>query len=150
MPRLLKELFVQSSIRKHLLQQGYGENLRNTNLREHGVDIKVKHRKYGRYYLVEVKGDPSSRVKSPEGSRNSIMNSAIGQIITRMHTERKKGYKYGYKYGIAFPHSFKERILNKIPYDICDKLNLNIFLVDNMGRVEEYNYKKLKDIQKRK
>jgi hypothetical protein len=144
----LPELFVQTAVRKHLLKSGFGQDLTNTELHEHGVDIKVKHNDYGRYYLVEAKGDPSPTVKSPEGWRSSAMNSALGQIITRMHTNRKKGlYKYGYKYGIAFPYSFKNRVLSKIPYDTCNKLNLNIFLVNPKGQVEEYNHKQLKTIQ---
>jgi len=147
MPKLLSELFVQKSIRNYLLKRGYGENTENTGLRVHGVDIKVKHKKYGRYYLIEVKGDPSADVISPEGSRNSCMNSALGQIITRMHTQRKRSYKYGYKYGIGFPISFKERLFKKVPYDICDKLNLNLFFVNHKGEVEEYGYKELKKLQ---
>lgn len=145
----IPELFVQKCVRKHLLKSGFGKDLTNTELREHGVDIKVKHKNYGRYYLVEAKGDPTPEVKYPEGWRSSAMNSALGQIITRMHTNRRKGlYKYGYKYGIAFPYSFKKRVLSKIPYDICNKLNLNIFLVNPNGSVEEYNHKQLKTIQK--
>lgn len=146
MPKILSETFVQNCIAEYLFGLGYHKQ-EPRGLREHGVDIKVKHKNYGRYFLVEVKGDPGLKVKSPEGSRNSIMNSAIGQIITRMHTDRKRGYKYGYKYGIGFPYSFKERLLKKIPYDVCDKLNLSLFFVDYEGGVEEYDYKKLKRMQ---
>ncbi|MDO8734828.1 MAG: hypothetical protein Q7K21_06685, partial [Elusimicrobiota bacterium] len=99
------------------------------------------------YYLVECKGDPSKKVKSPTGSRNSIMNSAIGQIISRMHTDRKSQYG-GYNYGIAFPYSFKELVLKKIPYYVCKSLKLFIFFVSYKGEVEECDHKKLKDIQK--
>ena len=148
--KLLTEPFVQDCVIEHLSKQGYGKPLKPKGLREHGVDIKVKHKNYGRYYLVECKGDPSKKVKAPEGSRNSIMNSAIGQIITRMHTKRKRSYKYGYKYGIAFPVSFKERVAMKIPYDACDKLNLGLFFVNSFGEVEEYNHRKLKVIQSNK
>lgn len=143
---LLKELFVQDAIIKHLHKQGY-KKAEAKGLREHGVDIKVRHQDYGRYYLVEVKGDPSRTVKSPEGSRNSCMNSAIGQIITRMHTNGRRAYKYRYKYGIGFPSSYKNRLLKKMPYDVCDKLNLNVFFVSPKGFVEEYNYKQLKSMQ---
>ncbi|KKS96764.1 hypothetical protein A3B05_00030 [Candidatus Giovannonibacteria bacterium RIFCSPLOWO2_01_FULL_43_160] len=147
MTKLLKEQFVQDCISNYLSKLGYHKQ-EPKGLREHGVDIKVKHKNFGRYYLVEVKGDPGKDVKSPGGSRNSCMNSAIGQIITRMHTNRKRGYKYGYKYGIGFPISFKERVINKIPYDVCDKLNLNLFFVHPSGVVEAYNDKKLKALQK--
>src|SRR3989344_2725532 len=148
MTKLLKEQFVQDCISNYLSKLGYHKQ-EPKGLREHGVDIKVKHKNFGRYYLVEVKGDPGKDVKSPEGSRNSIMNSAIGQIITRMHTNRKSLYG-GYNYGIAFPYSFKNRVLNKIPYYVCNRLRLSIFLVNPRGEVEEYNHRKLKVIQDNK
>lgn len=145
---LLKESFIQKRIIKYLTEKGY-KLIKPKGLREHGVDIKMKHKTYGRYFLVECKGDPSEKVKSPEGSRNSIMNSAIGQIITRMHTKRKALYG-GYNYGIAFPYSFKKRVLEKIPYYVCNRLRLSIFLVNAKGGVEEYNHRKLKVIQNKK
>src|SRR3989338_1668522 len=80
MTKLLKEQFVQDCISNYLSKLGYHKQ-EPKGLREHGVDIKVKHKNFGRYYLVEVKGDPGKDVKSPGGSRNSCMNSAIGQII---------------------------------------------------------------------
>ncbi|KKS45061.1 MAG: hypothetical protein UV08_C0010G0008 [Parcubacteria group bacterium GW2011_GWA2_42_18] len=148
--RLLTKPFVEHYVRKHLSKKKFGDgkkDLENKSLREHGVDIKVKHRNFGQYFLVEVKGNPSPSVKYPHGSRNSSMNSALGQIITRMHTKRRKrSYKWGYKYGVAFPYSFKN-VLKKIPYDVCYKLNLYVFLVYLSGKVEEYNHKKLKKIQ---
>lgn len=147
MLKLLNEPFVQKSIVKHLAKQGYTKYLNSRELREHGVDIKVEHKDYGRYYLVECKGDPGPKVKSPGGSRSSTFNSAVGEIISRMRTRRKRGYKYGYKYGVGFPVSFKETVLKKLPYDVCDKLHLYVFFVNSRGEVEEYNYKKLKAIQ---
>ncbi len=109
----------------------------------------MKHKDCGWYFLVECKGDPGKDVKSPEGWRSSAMNSAIGQIITRMHTDRKALYG-GYNYGVAFPYSFKNRALSKIPYYVCNRLRLNIFLVNSKGEVEEYNHRKLKVIQNNK
>jgi len=146
----MKEPFVQKRIIKYLAEvKGFNKPVKPTGLREHGVDVKMKHKTCGWYYLVECKGDPSKRVKAPEGSRNSIMNSAIGQIITRMHTDRKSLYG-GYNYGIAFPCSFKNRVLSKIPYYVCNRLRISIFLVHSKGGVEEYNHRKLKVIQNNK
>ena len=148
--KLLTEPFVESHVRKHLQKKGFGDgkkDLKNRGLREHGVDIKMKHKNYGVYFLVEVKGDPSPTVKYPHGSRNSSMNSALGQIITRMHTQRKnRSYKWGYKYGVAFPYSFGN-VLRKIPYDVCYKLNLYIFLVHPTGKTDEYDHRALKKLQ---
>jgi hypothetical protein len=148
LPRtILTEPFTQSAIIQHLQKNGWSSNLMSKELKETGVDIKVRNDKFSRYWLIEVKGDPSEKVKSPSGSRSSSFNSALGQIITRMHTNRKRGYKYGYKYGIGFPLSFKNMVLKKLPHDVCDKLNLYIFLVHPNGEVEEYDHKKLKQLQ---
>jgi hypothetical protein len=76
---------------------------------------------------------------------SSSFNSAVGQIITRMHRNGARGYKYGYKYGIAFPASFKKMVLRKMPFDVMDKLNLYAFFVDGAGIVEEIDWKKLKN-----
>ena len=145
--KLLTEPFVQKKVIDYLALNGWSSNLQKAELTQQGVDIKVKNNKFGRYWLIEVKGDPTEKVKSPSGSRSSVFNSALGQIISRMHTDRKKGYKYGYKYGIAFPISYKELALKKLPYDVCDKLNLYLFFVNSKGNVEECNHKKIKKIQ---
>lgn len=146
--KLLEEPFVQKSIVKYLACEGWGLNLTSRGLNEHGVDIKVKNNKIARYWLIETKGDPGIKVKSPYGSRISTFHSALGQIITRMHTTGKAGYKYRYKYGVGFPMSFKEMILKKLPYDTCDKLNLYLFFVNGRGDVEKYSHKEIKQIQK--
>lgn len=67
-----------------------------------------------------------------------------------MHTKGKSGYKYRYKYGVAFPISFKLKALKNLPYDVCNKLNLYIFLVDSFGNVEKYSHKELMKIQSKK
>ena len=145
---ILTEPFVQKAVRKYLLKDGFGEDLTNTELTKHGVDIKVKHTKCGWYYLVECKGDPSLTVKSMGGSRSSSLNSALGQIVSRMHTDRKSVYG-GYNYGVAFPISFKKMALSKIPYYVCNRLRLSIFIVNHKGGVEKYDHRKLKVIQKK-
>ena len=135
---------------KYLEKDGFGDpKEKMTDLREKGVDIKVKKlrlRPIGWYYLVECKGDPSETVKHPSGWRSSATNSALGQIISRMHTSRKSLYG-GYNYGVAFPSSFKNKALEKIPYYVCNRLRLSIFLVDQDGKVEKYDHRKLKAIQ---
>jgi len=151
----MTETFIQKKIEKYLKEKGWSDNLQPHGPRNPGVDIKVKKekpKKYGRYWLIEVKGDPSKKVKSPGGSRSSSFNSAVGQIITRMHTKRKR-YKqsyHGYKYGIGFPLSFKKKVLNNLPYYVCGKLNLYAFFVSSRAKVEEYNHTKIKNFQIRK
>ena len=141
------EPFVQKSIIEYLGLKGWANNLKSKELTESGCDIKVCNNRFARYWLIECKGDPSEKVKSPSGSRSSCFNSALGQIITRMHTNRKRSYKYGYKYGIGFPSSYKKMVIKKLPYDVCDKLNLYVFFVNHKGEVEEYDYKQIKKVQ---
>jgi hypothetical protein len=148
--KLLKEQFVKKAVLKYLASEGFG-NLQNriTDLRERGVDIKVQKlrpRPCGWYYLVECKGDPGENVKHPNGWRSSAINSALGQIISRMHTKRKSPYG-GYNYGVAFPSSFKKKVLKTTPFYVCNRLRLSIFLVDSKGNVEKYDHRKLKKIQ---
>jgi hypothetical protein len=148
--KLLKEQFVKKAVLRYLAEDGFGDLKKKiTDLRERGVDIKVKKlrpKPCGWYYLVECKGDPTEKVKHPNGWRSSAVNSAIGQIISRMHTNRKSPYG-GYNYGVAFPYSFKSKVLRKIPFYVCNRLRLSIFLVDNKGNVEKYDHRKLKRIQ---
>lgn len=143
---IITETFVQNSLIKYLEANGWSRSLKSAELWEQGVDIKVRNNKFARYWLIEAKGDPSLTVKNPSGSISSSFNSALGQIITRMHRDGKRGYKYGYKYGIAFPISFKKMVVRKIPFDAMDKLNLYLFFVDGSGGVEEIDWKKLKEM----
>lgn len=142
---IITEDFVQKCLIKHLEMNGWSKSLRSAELWEQGVDIKVRNNQFARYWLIEAKGDPSIKVKSPSGSQSSSFNSAVGQIITRMHRNGKRGYKYGYKYGVAFPVSFKKMVERKIPFDVMDKLNLYLFFVDGRGNVDEVDWKKLRD-----
>jgi len=142
---IITEDFVQKCLIKHLEVNGWSKSLKSAELWEQGVDIKVRNNQFARYWLIEAKGDPSIKVKSPAGSQSSSFNSAVGQIITRMHRKGIRGYKYGYKYGVAFPISFKKMVLRKMPFDVMDKLNLYLFFVDRSGSVEEISWKKMRD-----
>jgi hypothetical protein len=145
---IITEDFVQNSLIEYLKTNGWSKSLKSAELWEQGVDIKVRNDKFSRYWLIEAKGDPSIKVKNPSGSKSSSFNSAMGQIITRMHRNGTRSYKYGYKYGIAFPASFKKMILRKIPFDVMDKLNLYLFFINGNGNVEELDWKKIKMINK--
>lgn len=144
---ILTENFVQDCVVKYLAEKGWGESLKAANLWEQGVDIKVRNDKYARYWLVEVKGDPSIKVKSPAGSRSSSFNSAVGQIITRMHRNGKSKYKYGYKYGVAFSMYFYDMVVKKLPFDVMDKLNPYVFFVNKKRQVLEIDHRGMKKIQ---
>ncbi|MBF05292.1 hypothetical protein CL644_01140 [bacterium] len=145
--KILTETFVQETLIKYLGDNGWSKSLKGAELWEHGVDIKVRNNKFARYWLIEVKGDPSAKVQNPSGSRSSSFNSALGQIITRMNRNGKRSYKYGYKYGIAFPSSFRKMVIKKLPFDVMDKLNLFLFFVDHKGVVEEIDWKIMKKVK---
>ena len=144
---LLTENFVQEIIVEYLRSQGWGKSLKAKGLKEHGVDIKVRNDKFARYWLIEVKGDASPRAKYPKSHREVNFNLALGQIITRMQSSGARGYKYGYKYGVGYPASFRDLIVRRLPFNVCDKLNLYVFLVDEEGMVELLDWKALKQIQ---
>lgn len=147
MNKLLTEDFVQEQIIKHLTSNGWSTSLKAKTLKEHGVDIKVRNDKVSRYWLIEVKGDASPTAKYPKSHREVNFNLAIGQIITRMQTTGTRAYKYRYKYGIGYPASFKDLVMRRLPYDVCDKLNLYVFLVDENGAVEMLGWRDLKKAQ---
>lgn len=147
MNKLLTEDFVQEQIIKHLTSNGWSTSLKAKTLKEHGVDIKVGNDKFSRYWLIEVKGDASPTAKYPKSHREVNFNLAVGQIITRMQTTGARAYKYRYKYGIGYPASFKDLVMRRLPYDVCDKLNLYVFLVDENGAVEMIGWRDLKKAQ---
>lgn len=147
MNKLLTEDFVQKQIIQYLIKNGWNTSLKSKNLKEHGVDIKVRNDKFSRYWLIEVKGNASPNAKFPKSHREVHFNLALGQIITRMQTNGVRAYKYRYKYGIGYPESFKNLVLRRLPYDVCDKLNLYIFFVNEKGTVEMLTWKDLKKSQ---
>jgi len=147
MSTLLTEDFVQEQIIKHLTSNGWSTSLKSKTLKEHGVDIKVRNDKFSRYWLIEVKGDASPTAKYPKSHREVNFNLAIGQIVTRMQTTGTRAYKYRYKYGIGYPASFRDLVVRRLPYDVCDKLNLYVFLVDENSKVEMIGWRDLKKVQ---
>jgi len=146
---LLTEDFVQEKIVEYLKSQGWGKSLKAKGLKEHGVDIKVRNDKFARYWLIEVKGDASPKAKYPKSHREVNFNLALGQIITRMQTGGARGYKYRYKYGVGYPVSFKDIVLRRLSYDVCDKLNLYVFFVNEAGEVEQFDWRGVRDYQKK-
>jgi len=147
MNKLLPEYFVQEKIIEYLTQNGWSTSLKSKTLKEHGVDIKVRNNKFSRYFLIECKGDASEKAKYPKSHREVNFNLALGQIITRMQTTGTRAYKYRYKYGVGYPASFRDVVMRRLPYDVCDKLNLYVFFVDESGSVEMLGWRDLKKTQ---
>jgi len=61
MQKPLSEKFVKQSIIKWLFRKGWGRNLEVGELRDRGVDIRVRHNNYARYFLIETKGEGKIR-----------------------------------------------------------------------------------------
>lgn len=148
MAKILDEKFVRRAIIDFLARKSWGRNLREKATDEHGVDISVWHNKYQRRFLIEIKGDSKSKIKAPRSRQEVNFNIALGQILTRIKVEKgKKFNKYTRKYGIGFPESYSNIVFRRLPWAVCDILNLHIFLVNPTGRVKLYDYHDLKKIQ---
>jgi hypothetical protein len=140
------EEFVQSCIVEHLKSKKLTRNVRVAKLHSVGIDIQSTHQKYNRDWIIECKGD-SLNAASPGSSRQGSFHHVFGQIIKRMHSKGKLGYRYKNKYGVGLLASFRTLVIKNVPYDVCFKLTLSIFLVNAKGEVEELDYKKLRALQ---
>ena len=130
----LDEKFVRRAVINYLGRKGYDRKLKEKETKEHGVDIKVRHNSYPRYFLVEVKGEPQENVKSPASGREVNFIQVLGQIVTRMN------YRAEYKYGIGLPETSKKKILTRLSKISLKKLKLSVFLVNESGKVTEINW----------
>lgn len=139
MPKSLNEVFVKRAVISWLSRQGYSRNLKEKELHEHGIDIKVRHNNYPRYFIVEVKGEPDTRkVKNYHSRMEVYFIYVLGQIATRMQ------YKASYRYAIGLPESYSDKVTKRLSPVLLKKLNLSVLLVNNNGKVREINWKKLK------
>jgi len=145
MKKSIDEKFVKEAVINYLSRLGYNRYLKAKELGEHGIDIKVRHYRYARYFIVEVKGEPDpNRQKYPGSAREVNFNYVLGQILSRMK------YKALYKYGIGLPESYSDKIFRRLSWLVCKKLNLYVFLVNNKGSAKEYYWRDLKKIQDKK
>lgn|SRR5574341_21944 len=131
----MTEEFVKNSIIKYLSRKEWGTNLHFGNLRERGVDIKVRHNRYPRYFLIECKGQGISR-----GSSEGAFINSLGQIITRM----KSGGTTRYYYGLGLPEKSAKIALRRLPWQVAKKLLLYVFSVNENGAVSKYAWQDLK------
>lgn len=140
--KIFSERKVKQAIIKWLSRIGYNRYLKAKEVGEHGVDIKVRHYRYPRYFLVELKGEPDPRThKSPASAREVNFNYVLGQIVTRMR------YKAKYKYGIGLPVSYEKKVMKRLPWQVCKKLNLSVLLVKEDEKVKQITWKELKKSQ---
>lgn len=139
MNKILSEREVRRSIIKFLSRNGWGLNLREKETREHGVDIKVRHNKYARYFLIETKGESSAA--SARQQREVAFVYSLGQIVSRMDTNAR------YYYGLGLPQSIANIAIRRIPWRLAKRLLLYVFSVSSDGKVRKYDWKALKTIQ---
>lgn len=132
----MTEDFVKNSIIKYLSRNEWGTNLQFGALHEHGVDIKVRHNRYCRYFLIECKGQGIGR-----GSSEVSFVYSLGQIISRM----KSGGTTRYYYGLGLPEKSANIALRRLPWQVAKKLLLYIFSVTSDGKVIRYTWQ---DLQK--
>jgi len=140
MIRTISERFVRRAIINYLARKGWDRGLREKETAEHGVDIKVRHNKYSRYFFIETKGESSSR--SAKSVREVAFVYSLGQIITRM-----KAGEARYYYGLGLPETSARIAIRRIPWQVAKKLLLYVFSVDKRGKVKQYSWKNLKTAQ---
>ena len=112
-------------------------------LHEHGCDIVARFIRYPKFFHIEAKGDPSARHKRPESGREVNFMLALGQIL--LHMTPKGG-----KYGIAFPNSYRQKVLKRVPWKMAKHLQLHAFLVRSASDVDVLTWKDLKERQESK
>jgi len=134
----MKEEFVKNSIIKYLSRKEWGTNLQFGGLRERGVDIKVRHNRYPRYFLIECKGQGVGR-----GSNEVAFVYSLGQIISRM----KSGGTTRYYYGLGLPEISAKIALRRLPWQVAKKLLLYVFSCDEKGNVKQFSWQDLKEVQ---
>ena len=140
----ISEEFVERSIIKYLSQNEWGTNLQFGGLREKGVDIKVRHNRYSRYFLIECKGEGKSKNSKSNNSHKEVaFVYSLGQIVTRMKT----GGSTRYYFGLGLPEDSAKIALRRLPWQVAKKLLLYVFSVDAKGKVKKYDWQRLKKHQ---
>jgi len=139
MKKPLSEKFVKQAIIKWLFRNGWGRNLEVGELRDRGVDIKVRNNKFARYFLIEAKGEGKIR----QADEVAFVYS-LGQIITRMKVGAARYY-----YGLGLPESSAKIAIRRLPWQVAKKLLLYIFAVNKNGKVKQYSWRDLKAVQKK-
>jgi hypothetical protein len=139
MKKLITEKFVKQSIIKWLFRNGWGRNLETGETRDRGVDIRVRHNKYSRYFLIETTGQGKIR----QADEVAFIYS-LGQIITRMKT----GGSTRYYYALGLPASSARIAVRRIPWQIAKKLLLFVFSVSPDGKVKQYSWQDLRKFQR--
>jgi len=138
MKKVVSEKFVKQAVIKWLFRNGWGTNLEVGELRDRGVDIRVRNNKFPRYFLIETKGEGKIR----QADEVAFVYS-LGQIITRMKTDGSTRYYYG----LALHTTSAGIAIRRVPWQIAKKLLLYIFSINANGAVKQYSWQDLKKSQ---
>lgn len=133
----LSEDVVKNAVLVHLGKRGYRPASIKT-IHEHGVDIVARHQNYGRYFCIEVKGDPSKNVVSQRSGREVRFVQSLGQLLTRINPDN------GYYYGLAYPASYRKSVLGRLQFpSMLKKLKIHLFFVGEKRQIEHLTWKDL-------
>lgn len=140
MLKVLSERNVRRAIRDYLSRNGWDRSCREKETHESGVDLKVRHNDYSRYFLIETKGESSA--KSARSMNETAFVYSLGQIVTRMNVGKARYY-----YGLGLPASSARIAIRRIPWQVAKKLLLYVFSVDSHEKVKMYSWKEMKTVQ---
>ena len=143
MPKILHERDVRNAILSWLYRNGWGHNCIARETHEQGVDIKVRHNRYSRYFFIETKGESSAA--SAKSQRETAFVYSLGQIITRMNVGKARYY-----YGLGLPASSAPIAVRRIPWQVAKRLLLYVFSVDAEGKVTRNDWQDMKKVQTKK
>ena len=150
MNKKITEQFVVEQIIKFMINKPNGnwheEKVKTTQLREHGVNIKlVGGKRNSEYFFIECKG--KSYAKAAKSINREVWVHALGQIVTRMGVKRYSISKntgnissinHAYKYGLGLYWETAQVALRRIPKEIAEVLCLHIFSVNDNGEVKYF------------
>ena len=129
---VMSERFVQNAIADYLgRREHYATNLRIKLATEHDVDIRVRHNRYGRWFLIETKGETDS--KSARSYSETMFIYSLGQIVTRMKSGARDNY------GLGLPEPSAQIAIKRIPWRAAEKLHLHIFSDTKTQHVKMYD-----------
>ena len=143
MQKTISEKFVKQAIIKWLFRNGWGRNLQAGELHDKGVDIKVRHNNYARYFVIEVKGEGTANSRSRNSQKETHFVYGLGQLVTRMKTGNARYY-----YGLGLPESSAKIAIRRLPWQVAKKLLIFVFSVDVLGKVKQCTWQNLRKFQK--
>nr|WP_276976608.1 hypothetical protein [Ferrimicrobium acidiphilum] len=135
----MEEAKVREAIARWLTTKRRGEGWQLRGYKEgkrHGPDLVFE--RHGHEFIIEAKGDPSKENKHPSSGQEVAFTQALGEIVTRMDRLQAS------QYGVAFPASYRDKVLRRIPWKAAKTLRLSVFLVTSVEDVEQFTARDLR------